>query len=75
MKNRAYAKPLKSIIYLICDALYFHWKTNKCFRVIEDGKSWIWKETGSSQDRKSVCSDNSGQNTWNKIEKPSKTGQ
>ena len=33
------------------------------------------KETGPSYDQKCACSDNLGQNIWNKIEKSSKYGQ
>ena len=31
-------------------------------------KSLSWKGTGPSQDQKIACSDNPGQNIWNKIE-------
>ena len=38
-------------------------------------KNWSWKRTGLSQGQKCACSDNPGQNVWNKMEKSSKTGQ
>ena len=33
------------------------------------------QKIGPRKDQKFVCSDNPGQNIWNKIEKSSKTGQ
>ena len=38
-------------------------------------KNWRLKETRPSCDKKFSCSDNHGQNIWNKIEKSSKIGQ
>ena len=38
-------------------------------------KNQSLKKTGPSQDQEIVCSDNPMQNIWNKLEKPSKTGQ
>ena len=38
-------------------------------------KTWRFKETGTSHDNIYACSDNSGQNIWNKLEKSSKIGQ
>ena len=31
-------------------------------------KNWSWKGTEPSKDKKCACSDNPGQNNWNKIE-------
>ena len=38
-------------------------------------KNWSCKETVPGKDQKCACSDNSGQNIWNKVEYSSKTGQ
>ena len=38
-------------------------------------KNWSWKGTGLSLNKKCACSDNPGQNIWNKIEKTCKTCQ
>ena len=31
-------------------------------------KNWSWKRPGSSKDTKFACSDNPGQNVWNKMQ-------
>ena len=31
-------------------------------------KSWSWKETGPSKDKKFTFSDNHGENIWNQME-------
>ena len=38
-------------------------------------KNWSSKWTGWSYDQLFACSDNPGQNIWNKMEKSSTTGQ
>ena len=38
-------------------------------------KNWSWKGTGLRKDKKFACSDDPGQNIWNKMEYSSKTGQ
>ena len=38
-------------------------------------KTWTWKTTQVSCDKKLACFDNLGKNTWNKIVKSDKTGQ
>ena len=38
-------------------------------------KNCYSKEAGPCYDQKPVCSDNPGQNIWNKVKKSSKTGQ
>ena len=38
-------------------------------------KNWSWKGTELTMDKKFACSDNPGQNTWNKLVQSSKTGQ
>ena len=38
-------------------------------------KHWSWKGTGLSYDQRFACSDNPGQNIWNKVEKSSKIAQ
>ena len=35
-------------------------------------KNWSWKGTGPSTDQKFACSDNPGQNIWNKRSNPVK---
>ena len=38
-------------------------------------KNWSLRETEQIYDQEFTCSDNPGQNIWNKIEKSSKIGQ
>ena len=38
-------------------------------------KNWSWKEAGPRKDQNLACSDNPGQDIWNKMEQSSKTGQ
>ena len=58
------------------DLLYIFVKDWRNVEIIcKMSKNDSLEKTGRSSDQNFVCSDNPGQNIWNKIEKSNKTGQ